>query len=92
MNDNPEDRVLDPNDGEAAVETAQEFLESDALPDDATQVVTVKELRELLDYAFAQGRMRGFAEALDTVGTKITEDPEITDDIKEYLESLLGGI
>lgn len=91
MNDRPEDRELNPNNGEAAVETAQEFLE-DEIPDNATQTLTVSEIKEILDYAFAQGRMRGYAEALDAVATKITEDPEITDDIKEYLDSLLGGI
>lgn len=88
----PEDRTLDPLDGEAAVETAQEFLEFDSLPDDATQTVTVAELRELLDYAFSQGRMRGYAECLQGIVTKVNEDPEITDDIKEYFNTLLGGM
>jgi hypothetical protein len=111
MNDKPEDRILDPNDGEAAIDAAREFLEREYtvsgdtptasttptiettdLPDNATQVVTVGELKELLDYAFRQGLMRGFAEALEAVEAKITEDPEITEDIKEYLNTLLGGL
>lgn len=79
MNDQPEEEII-------------EVVGESNIPDDATQTLTAAEIKELLDYAFAQGRMRGYAEALQTVANKVNEDAEITDDIKEYLNSLLGGI
>lgn len=61
---------------------------SNALPDDATQTLSVAELRELLDFAFSQGRLRGFFDGQAELLSNIQQDPEVDQTTKDYFNSI----
>ena len=90
MNERPEDRELDPSNGEAAVETAQEFLEAEP-SDDEEQVLTYGQLKEMLQAVFEQGILRGLPMGQDSALELINNDPEIDTETKEYITNLVKG-
>jgi hypothetical protein len=58
------------------------------IPDDATQTLSVAELKELLDFAFAQGRLRGFFDGQQELLKNIDLDEAVDQGTKDYLKSL----